>query len=211
MPVFRSGKGLAPFWCQMEYFEIIPLQAGVSHRFERLTAQEKIFVGRGQCTIICSERIINATAGTVVDLEKTNASCTVHDVIDDTLLIRVCGRWGDELGGYGVFTISNSADPHNAGDPVDYPRRTAFDNHYHDCDEYWIILAGSARVASEEMFYEIGPGDCLATGMGHHHDFIEVFEAIHGVYFETTLEGQRRRGHLWNHTHGPAIPQRERI
>lgn len=31
----------------------------------------------------------------------------------------------------------------------------------------------------------------------------QVFETIKGVYFETTLQGQKRLGHLWEHTHGP--------
>ena len=34
-------------------------------------------------------------------------------------------------------------DPRDSGDPVDYPKTTGFDNHYHDCDEYWIIYEGS--------------------------------------------------------------------
>ncbi len=59
--------------------------------------------------------------------------------------------------------------------------------------------------------YEMKPGDCLATGMGHHHDMTLVHEPVRGVYFETTLEGQKRRGHLWDHTHGLAEPQAERV
>lgn len=29
-------------------------------------------------------------------------------------------------------------------------------------------------------------------------------------YFETTMMGEKRRGHLWEHTHGKAQPQAER-
>ena len=47
--------------------------------------------------------------------------------------------------------------------------------------------------------------------MGHHHDFPEVFEPVRAVYFETTLEGQKRRGHLWEHTHGPSAPAPGRV
>jgi len=47
--------------------------------------------------------------------------------------------------------------------------------------------------------------------MGHHHDFPLVATPVRAVFFETTLGGARRRGHLWNHTHGPAHPQPERI
>ena len=64
---------------------------------------------------------------------------------------------------------------------------------------------------SEGVTYDVGPGDCIATGMGFHHDFPRVREPVKAVYFETTMEGQKRRGHLWNHTHGTAEPQVDRI
>ena len=31
------------------------------------------------------------------------------------------------------------------------------------------------------------------------------------VYFETTMEGEKRRGHLWDHIHGKAQPRAERV
>jgi mannose-6-phosphate isomerase-like protein (cupin superfamily) len=43
----------------------------------------------------------------------------------------------------------------------------------------------------------VNAGDCIATKMGDHHDFPIVKEKIHGVYFETTLKGEKRLGHLW--------------
>jgi mannose-6-phosphate isomerase-like protein (cupin superfamily) len=116
------------------------------------------------------------------------------------------GHWGAETGGSGVFTVAESDEPSNPGDPVDYERRTRFDNHYHDCDEYWLIVDGRGTAVSEGRHSEIGPGDCVATRMGDHHDLPLAPEPVRGVYFETTLKGQRRLGHLWEHTHGPAIP-----
>jgi mannose-6-phosphate isomerase-like protein (cupin superfamily) len=94
---------------------------------------------------------------------------------------------------------------------VDYPKTTHFDSHYHDCDEYWILFQGRGIAVSEGKMYEVREGDCVATGMGHHHDLPRVIEPMKAVYFETTLEGQKRRGHLWNHTHGPAEPKRGRV
>ena len=64
---------------------------------------------------------------------------------------------------------------------------------------------------SEGKSHEVGPGDCVVTGMGLHHDFPIVHEAVKSVYFETGLEGEARRGHLWDHTHGVAVPQAERV
>ena len=87
----------------------------------------------------------------------------------------------------------------------------SFDCHFHDCDEYWILFAGRGVVVSEGKHYEVGVGDCVATGMGHHHDFPQVFEPVEAVYFETTLERQKCLGHLWNHTYGKAQPRPERV
>ena len=133
------------------------------------------------------------------------------EVEEAATLVRFCGRWGAETGGSGIFTMDNSPQPEDKGDPVSYEKWTNFDSHFHDCDEYWVILEGQARAVSEDKTYEMKPGDCLATGMGHHHDMPLVHEPVQGVYFETTLEGQKRRGHLWDHTHGSAEPQAERV
>jgi hypothetical protein len=38
-----------------------------------------------------------------------------------------------------------------------------------------------------------------------------VHDPIRAVFFETTMEGQKRRGHLWDHKHGAAEPRPERI
>jgi mannose-6-phosphate isomerase-like protein (cupin superfamily) len=212
MPVFKSGKGLAPAWCEMEYFEIINLTKGRSHVFARSGEKEKLFIGQGQCRIAFADQSVNANKGDVFELSSTHGQFQILETYSgDTTLIHLYGRWGNDTGGCGVFTLDNSDHPQNIGDPVDYLRTTNFDNHYHDCDEYWIIFVGKGLAVSEGKFYEIGSGDCVATGMGYHHDFPRVFETIRGVYFETTLERQKRLGHLWNHTHGPAEPKRERI
>jgi len=47
--------------------------------------------------------------------------------------------------------------------------------------------------------------------MGWHHDFPRVDRSVKAVYFETTMQGKKRRGHLWEHTHGPAQPVLERV
>jgi mannose-6-phosphate isomerase-like protein (cupin superfamily) len=57
----------------------------------------------------------------------------------------------------------------------------------------------------------VRPGDCVTIGMGHHHDFPLIDAPVKAVFFETTLEGAKRVGHLWNHTHGLAQPKPERI
>jgi len=211
MPVFKSGKNLAPFWCEMEYFDIVHLNPGQTHSFARVGAKEKIIVGRGRCRLAFDGEQKDVEKGDNVDLRTNEAAFEVLDVAEPTTLIRMAGRWGDDVGGSGLFPVWNDADTTNMGDPVDYPKTTKFDNHFHDCDEYWIIFEGRGVVVSEGKRYEVEAGDCVVTGMGHHHDFPRVFETVLAVFFETTMEGRKRRGHLWNHTHGPAEPVPTRI
>jgi len=210
MPAFKSGKGNSPEWCELEYFEIVKLSQGAAHAFERL-CKEKLIVGRGQCRIAFDGQTVDAEEGANLDLVSQDGRYEITEALSDVTLIRMCGRWGDETGGSGIFGGKTSESPHDDGDAVTYAKSTDFDNHYHDCDEYWIIFEGRALAVSEGRTYEIGPGDCVATGMGQHHDLPQVIEPLRGVWFETTLEGQGRRGHLWDHTHGPAEPKPDRI
>ena len=87
------------------------------------------------------------------------------------------------------------------------PKRTSIDRHYHDCDEYWVILEGRGTVVVDDQQMPVKPGDCFAIRMGHPHDFPDVESEVRAVFFETTLSGEKRIGHLWNHTHGVARPQ----
>jgi len=211
MPVFKSGLHPAPKWCEMKFVEIIELPAGTKHIFDRRHPKEKLIVGKGQCRIAFDGKTLIADEGADLDLREANSHFEVLETLSPATLVRMGGQWGDDVGGSGLFTVQESDHPVDKGDPVAYLKQTNFDNHYHDCDEYWIILEGRGVVVSEGKMYEVGPGDCLATGMGHHHDFPRVDAPVHGVYFETTLEGLKRQGHLWNHTHGPAQPKWDRV
>jgi len=211
MPVFRSGKGLAPEWCEMEFFEIVELPIGKAHKFGRVSKKEKLIVGKGKCQIASGKQVISADEGTNLDLTSQDEQFEVLDTKEKATLIRMCGRWGNETGGSGLFAVQKTDNPMNVGDPSDHPRNASFDNHFHDCDEYWIIFEGRGIAVSEGKSYEVEPGDCVVTGMGHHHDFPRVFEPVRSVYFETTLEGKKRHGHLWNYQHGLAEPKNDRI
>lgn len=211
MPLFRAGPNQAPEWCELEQFDIVELKAGQTHVFPRIGYREKLIIAKGRCRIAYDLKEVQAETGATLDLDSPYGRFEVLVVFEDTTLVRLAGRWGEETGGCGVFTAAEVDDPHDQGDPVDYPKRTPFDSHYHDCDEYWIIVEGRGLAVSEGKEYEVGPGDCLATGAGFHHDLPRVYEPIRGVYFETTLEGQKRLGHLWDHTHGPAQPRTERV
>ena len=93
-----------------------------------------------------------------------------------------------------------------------YPKHTAIDRHYHDCDEYWIILEGTGEVVVDDRHAKVAPRRLPV----HRHRPSARFPAdrvrpVKAVFFETTLYGRKRTGHLWNHTHGPAEPHAERV
>jgi mannose-6-phosphate isomerase-like protein (cupin superfamily) len=152
-----------------------------------------------------------AESGSQFDLAQPAGGFALTAGAEPVTTIRMCGRWGDETGGSGLFSVEERDHPTDGGDPVAYPKSTSFDSHFHDCDEYWIFFDGSGVAVSEGRTYKVKAGDCVATGMGHHHDFPQVSQPVRGVYFETTLEGAKRRGHLWEHTHGPAEPHLDRV
>lgn len=199
-------------WCELEYYDLVDLPSGsATYEYDRMGEREKLFVCDGSCDVSIPDGDETTERGDVLEIDGPDSTFTVTAVHDDVRLIRVAGTWGDEIGGYGIFQLGRG-DPPEKETPVSYPKETAFDNHYHDCDEYWIGISGRATAVSEDRFYEIGPGDCLATGMGYHHDMPIVHqEPFCGVFFETTLRGEKRRGHLWEPTDGPAEPSEERV
>ena len=209
MPVFQNEADRP--WCELRFYEIVELSPGATHTFERRAAKEKLIVGAGKCVISYAGQKVSAEEGTNLDLHEGDAPFVVTDVQSPTTIIHMAGHWGDEVGGSGLFSVKKSDHPQDNGDPHDYAKETNFDRHYHDCDEYWIIFKGSGLAVSENRQYEIKAGDCVATGMGNHHDLPLVHEPVRGVSFETTLEGQTRLGHLWDHTHSTAQPKLDRM
>lgn len=71
------------------------------------------------------------------------------------------------------------------------------ETHYHDCDEFWFVVSGKARIRTEGQEYIVQSGDVVCTKMGEEHEVIEVLEDNYcAVWIETELRGQRRIGHL---------------
>jgi mannose-6-phosphate isomerase-like protein (cupin superfamily) len=211
MPVFKSGVGQAPEWCELESFDIVRLNPGQSQVFMRKGPKEKLIVIQGSCDIWANDEKHEAGFGTNLDLNLPGGNFEVTDVKEESVMVRMCGRWGDEIGGSGAFIMDASENPNLERVGADYEKNTELDCHYHDGDEYWIISEGRGIVFSEGKLYEVGPGDCLATGMGHMHDFVKVIEPVRGVYFETSLEARKREGHLWPDVHGKPEGKSERV
>jgi mannose-6-phosphate isomerase-like protein (cupin superfamily) len=204
MPLIQEHDQVFPAWCELRSFEIVRLSPGDTVSISPTEPRTLLVIGRGNALVGAG----TFEEGAILDIEGAPAVATAGPA--GAILIRLSGKWGDETGGIGLFGVREVDSPIDTGDPVDYPKATTFDAHYHDCDEYWIVFEGRGTAVTEGIAYEVAPGDCIATGMGHHHDFPQAAEPIRAVFFETTLEGEKRRGHLWNHTHGPANPQPDR-
>jgi mannose-6-phosphate isomerase-like protein (cupin superfamily) len=71
-----------------------------------------------------------------------------------------------------------------------------FDCHYHDCDEYWLVFEGKARIMSEGVEYYVRPGDIICTKAGDEHDVIEVYEDLNAFWVENALPECKGRTHF---------------
>lgn len=68
--------------------------------------------------------------------------------------------------------------------------------HYHDCNEYWIIVSGRGICTTEGDTYELGPGDLVLTRKGDEHSLV-VTEEMVSIYFYGIMEPGARIGHLY--------------
>lgn len=200
MPILRQSMKGHPAWCELDHFAVAAVAPGEVVWWRPVHRANKLVVAGGRCRVR-SQRLEHVLdEADVLDLEPAEHILTADDA---ALVVELEGHWGLDCGGAGVFRVENSRSATDV-DGLAYPKQTDFDRHYHDCDEYWIIVSGRGTVVTEDTIYQVGPGDCVATRMGHHHDFPSVAEPVLAVYFETTLRGQGRRGHLWEDVHGPA-------
>ena len=210
MTVFQSGQN-APEWCELQRFELISPALGATVERRPETACERLIGTAGTTQVAQGGRSVLLKEAQFLDLDPNGGPWTGMGASEGAALVRLMGAWGPDVAGCGVFRVKPVTTPETKGDPVTYPKNTAIDRHYHDCDEYWIVLQGSGETVVDDRHYAMKPGDCLCIGMGHHHDFAQTDNEVKAVFFETTLQGRKRIGHLWNHTHGPAQPISERV
>jgi mannose-6-phosphate isomerase-like protein (cupin superfamily) len=77
--------------------------------------------------------------------------------------------------------------------------------HFHDCEEFWFVLKGKARVVTEGAEHVVEAGDIVCTKMGDEHAILEVIEAPYEqVWIECNLRGPKRPGHLHRGDDEPA-------
>lgn len=200
-----------PDWCELRQFDIITLKLGDGCSVERRQLRERLLVTDGRFLLAAGDTTMVLRQGQFFDLPAEQDSLTVTASTATAEAIQLSGTWGDEIAGCGIWTIENTANPSDQGDPVSYAKHTRMDSHYHDYDEYWFILDGHATGVVSDEPYDLKAGDCLAIGTGHHHDLPDVQSTMRGAFFETTLLREKRLGHLWEHTHGKAVPDPVKI
>jgi mannose-6-phosphate isomerase-like protein (cupin superfamily) len=71
-----------------------------------------------------------------------------------------------------------------------------FDRHYHDCNEYWMIVHGKAKVWCDGKTFYIHDGDIFCIPAQKEHDVLEIYEHIDGFYLEDELPLGGKSGHL---------------
>jgi mannose-6-phosphate isomerase-like protein (cupin superfamily) len=86
-----------------------------------------------------------------------------------------------EVSKYGINTLQ-------PGDKVEL--------HFHDSNEYWIIIQGRGIATSENVQYKLGPGDMLMTKAGDEHSLVVTEEMI-AVYFYGVMPPGGRFGYLY--------------
>lgn len=200
MPLLKISENKFPEWSEVKRITQLTVESNDTTKITVSFPKYAMFIISGECCIK-----VNGYQKLFLEndmLFSDEELIIIKSMKNKVEIVLIEGNWSDELGSSAVFRMSRFSTPRNVGDPVDYIRTNDFDNHYHDFDEYWIILSGSGIAVSEGIKYKFTAGDIIATRMGDHHDLPEVYEDIHGIYFETSLRGQKRLGHLWNHTHG---------
>jgi mannose-6-phosphate isomerase-like protein (cupin superfamily) len=206
--MFQSG-GAPPAWCQLKGFELLALDGAGRAHLRRTAQRERVLVTASAIQLSCNGRSQVLSEKQFFDLPDHIDDYWLVAVRPGAQVVRLIGDWGAELGGCGIFTARNDDNSRDSGDPVDYPKYTSVDSHYHDCDEYWIGLEGWGEAIVGNRRIRFGAGDCVPIRAGHRHDLPNSPDGTRAVFFETTLIGEKRVGHLWEHTHGPAVPQPE--
>jgi mannose-6-phosphate isomerase-like protein (cupin superfamily) len=72
----------------------------------------------------------------------------------------------------------------------------AFDRHYHDCDEYWLIASGAALVEVEPEEVVVLPGDILCIERGRAHTVVELYAPMEAFWVEGPVAPGGRTGSL---------------
>jgi len=209
MVVFREGTDNAPAWSDVRNFDTFSLPLGGSLVLSRRDEREVILVSAGNLLFDDGFEQVVLREGQFVVVAGGIKSVTLSSTIRPAEIVRFGGNWKPGVYGCGLFEVSLQSRCQFVGDPVGYPKKTDFDSHYHDYDEYWLLLSGSGTVVVSDKQFPVRKGDCLAIEKWRHHDFPLVDQPVKVAYLEVGLRAPGRLGHLWNYLHGepPVTPE----
>jgi mannose-6-phosphate isomerase-like protein (cupin superfamily) len=205
MPLVAHGEDF-PGWSKVQRYREFAVAPDQKLAIAATRPSARLLTMAGMCIAQSGRRRTALWPQQFLDLTPGSKGFEVLGTRQDCQLMLFEGDWGEEVGACGVYEIFPSAKNPNRGDPVEYEKSTTFDSHYHDFDEYWMILTGACEVVIDQTHFDAGPGDCVAIGMGHHHDMAHITGSVKFGFFQTIPEGTGRSGHLWEHTHGIAKP-----
>lgn len=194
MPIYRRETLTKKLpWVELDDFETFPMDPRDHTARRELTRgglRERVIVLSGE---VAAEWATGRASLRRNDWLELPADGAVRlQALIPAELMRMVGRWRD----VSVLTIFRVRPD------------TEFDTHYHDCDEYWLFYRGRGTAVSEGETYQVGPGDVIATGMGHEHGFMPVTEIVEAIALEGAMERAGRRGHLHRAEHGDPVPAR---
>ena len=216
MPVVKCNRWNEdmPKWSLVREIEHHTIPVGQTMTFNSKYPKSAVYINYGCALVVAGEEETVLKSGSVKAEDRAGAMATLLDTGKFSIKCNpVPGYWIDRVDFYvyfgdwtwvklGNFRVDQYIQPENIGDPVDYPRNTSFDNHYHEYDECWTVLRGSGIVQTEGNLVEVYPGDIVATERGEHHDFPIVYQALKCFCIKSRLGGEGRPGFLWEHTHG---------
>ena len=77
--------------------------------------------------------------------------------------------------------------------------------HFHDCEEFWVVTGGRARIMTDGEEYTVESGDIVCTQMGDEHAIPEIVDGPYEhVWIACNLRGPGRTGHLHRGEDEPA-------
>lgn len=210
MPVIHSYQEM-PAWSELKKYQVLELLPGKTYEIQEDYPQIGIIVLSGTCNVSAGETELSLKLNDwyTTTTGRLTLQGQPYYFVEKCQVMLVCGTW--EHVHLDIFRVDKFENPVNPGTACDYYRNSSFDNHYHDFDEHWIVVSGEGVAYTEGKPFEVKGGDCIVTGMGHHHDFPISHTYITAVAVETTPMGEKREGHLWEHRDGKAVPQMDRI
>jgi mannose-6-phosphate isomerase-like protein (cupin superfamily) len=210
MPVISPGAEM-PAWSKLRSYQTFEVAPDAKLFIPASQPNARLLTMSGMCIAASGRTRTALWPQQFLDIQPGARGFEVLGTRHPCKLMLFEGHWGEGVGACGVYEIFPNAPNPNTGDPFAYEKSTTFDSHYHDFDEYWMVLKGACEVVIGPSHFHAGPGDCVVLGLGHHHDITKIDGSLYFAFFQTIPEGAARSGHLWEHMHGKAQPDPSRL